>query len=156
MGRKTATLVSTCCYCGGVVGGLEHEQTETLRRYGYNLGMAFQIADDVLDYVASSDEVGKPVGADLRQGTVTLPLMLALEDERAAAGLRPLLGKRELTDADYETVVRLVRESPAIESAEGHAHQFAARARGDLQSFSDTTARRALARMCDYVVDRRI
>ncbi|MBV9525397.1 MAG: polyprenyl synthetase family protein, partial [Candidatus Dormibacteraeota bacterium] len=70
--RKTATLVATCCYCGGVVGGQPDGDVEALRRYGYNLGMAFQIADDVLDYIATSAEVGKPVGADLRQGTVTL------------------------------------------------------------------------------------
>ena len=82
IGRKTATLVSTCCYGGGLIAGLDTDAVEALRRYGHSLGMAFQIADDVLDYVATSAEVGKPVGADLRQGTVTLPLMLALRRSR--------------------------------------------------------------------------
>ena len=156
IGRKTATLLSTCCYCGGVVAGLPERATETLRQYGHDLGMAFQIADDVLDYIASSAEVGKPVGADLRQGTVTLPLMLALQDADAGDRLRAILNQRTLSDSDYDDVVQLVRRSPAITSAENHAHEFAAQARAGLDSFPDSAARRALVRVCDYVVDRRI
>jgi geranylgeranyl pyrophosphate synthase len=156
IGRKTATLLSTCCYCGGLVGGLPDDATEALRRYGYDLGMAFQIADDVLDYVASSDEVGKPVGADLRQGTVTLPLMLALEDSDAGPPLREILNKGSLDDGDYARVVQLVRGSPAIAAAERHAHEFATSARRELERFADSEPRRALMRVCDYVVDRRI
>ncbi|HEX6537983.1 MAG TPA: polyprenyl synthetase family protein [Candidatus Dormibacteraeota bacterium] len=156
IGRKTATLLSTCCYCGGVVAGLPEPATEMLRQYGHDLGMAFQIADDVLDYIASSAEVGKPVGADLRQGTVTLPLMLALQDGDAGDRLRAILEQRTLTDSDYDDVVQLVRMSPAIASAEGHAHEFAAKARAGLDGFPDSAARRALIRVCDYVVDRRI
>ena len=156
IGRKTAQLVSTCCYCGGVVAGLGEDEIEVLRRYGYSLGMAFQIADDVLDYVASSAEIGKPVGADLRQGTVTLPLMLALQDERTGERLRAILAARSLDDADYEAVVRLVRQSSAIGAAEQHAHDFAGRARAELSSFADSPAREALVRICDYVVERRI
>ena len=156
IGRKTATLLSTCCYCGGVVGGLPDDETEALRNYGYDLGMAFQIADDVLDYIASSAEVGKPVGADLRQGTVTLPLMLALRDNDVGDGLRAILDKRRLDDSDFDAVVQLVRASPAIAEAEEHAHEFAQRARAHLNGFADSAQRRALVRVCDYVVDRRI
>jgi len=156
IGRKTATLVATCCYCGGVVGGQPDGDVEALRRYGYNLGMAFQIADDVLDYIATSAEVGKPVGADLRQGTVTLPLMLALHDDATAPALHAILDQRELSDEDYESVVRIVRDSSAITAAERHAQDFAARAAAELDHFPDTPARTALTRMCDYVVARRI
>ncbi|MBV8528890.1 MAG: polyprenyl synthetase family protein, partial [Candidatus Dormibacteraeota bacterium] len=156
IGRKTATLLSTCCYCGGVVGGLPDDATEALRNFGYDLGMAFQIADDVLDYIASSAEVGKPVGADLRQGTVTLPLMLALRENGVGDELRTILGKRSLDDSDYNEVVQLVRASPAIAEAERHAHEFVARARSHLDGFADSVQRRALVRVGDYVVDRRI
>ncbi|MBV8195249.1 MAG: polyprenyl synthetase family protein [Candidatus Dormibacteraeota bacterium] len=156
IGRKTATLVSTCCYCGGVLSGLGDDDVEALRRYGYELGMAFQIADDVLDYIASSDEVGKPVGADLRQGTVTLPLMLALEDPQTAPRLRAVLDQRSLSDSDYDIVVNLVRGSVAIEDAEQHANDFGSRARAELAHFDDSVARQALARICDYVVERRM
>ena len=153
--RKTATLVSTCCSSGAIVSGQPEESVQTLRRYGYNLGMAFQIVDDVLDYVASSDEMGKPVGADLRQGTVTLPLMLALHDPDAGPALRRILAAGELTDSDYDEVVGLVRESPAIDAAERHAADFAARARAELAVFPDSVTRATLERICDYVVDRR-
>jgi heptaprenyl diphosphate synthase len=153
--RKTATLVSTCCSSGAIVSGQPEESVETLRRYGYNLGMAFQIVDDVLDYVASSDEMGKPVGADLRQGTVTLPLMLALQDPDAGPALRRILAASELTDSDYDQVVGLVRESPAIDAAERHAADFAARARTELAAFPESVTRATLERICDYVVDRR-
>jgi geranylgeranyl pyrophosphate synthase len=156
IGRKTATLLSTCCYCGGVVAGLPDRLTEALRSYGYDLGMAFQIADDVLDYIASSDEVGKPVGADLRQGTVTLPLMLALQHADVNEQLRVILEKRRLDDSDYDAVVQLVRASAAIAEAERHAHAFAERARAALDVFPESDTRRTLARVCDYVVDRRI
>jgi len=153
--RKTATLVSTCCSSGAIVSGQPEESVQTLRRYGYNLGMAFQIVDDVLDYVASSDEMGKPVGADLRQGTVTLPLMLALQDPDAGPALRRILAASELTDGDYDEVVGLVRESPAIDAAERHAADFAARARTELAAFPESVTRVTLERICDYVVDRR-
>ncbi|MBV9099854.1 MAG: polyprenyl synthetase family protein [Candidatus Dormibacteraeota bacterium] len=153
--RKTATLVSTCCYSGGVVSEQSPEAVETLRRYGYNLGMAFQIVDDVLDYVATSAEVGKPVGADLRQGTVTLPLMLALRDPESGPALRRILTTMHLSDDDYERVVTLVRESQAIPEAERHAHDFAARARAELAAFPESAARTTLERICDYVVERR-
>jgi heptaprenyl diphosphate synthase len=153
---KTATLLSTCCYAGGIVSGMRPEEIESLRRYGFNLGMAFQIVDDVLDYVATTAEMGKPVGADLRQGTVTLPLMLALKDREAGSKLRVLLDKRELDDEDYDTVVALVRDSPAIAEVESHAQQFANRARAELATFPQSPARATLERMGDYVVERRI
>jgi heptaprenyl diphosphate synthase len=153
--RKTATLVGTCCSSGAIVSGQSEEAVQTLRRYGHNLGMAFQIVDDVLDYVASSDEMGKPVGADLRQGTVTLPLMLALQDPDAGPALRRLLASNELSDSDYDEVVALVRDSRAIDAAERHAHDFATRARDELAVFPESVTRATLERICDYVVERR-
>jgi heptaprenyl diphosphate synthase len=153
--RKTAALVETCCYCGAVVGHLDDAHTEALRQYGFLIGMAFQIADDVLDYTATADELGKPVGADLRQGTVTLPLMLALRESHVAATLRTVLAREDLTDADAETVVHLVRESGAIAKTEAQAHDFAQRARAQLAIFDPSPARTTLEQVCDYVVDRR-
>jgi heptaprenyl diphosphate synthase len=153
--RKTAALVEACCYCGAVVGQLDELRTEALRQYGYQIGMAFQIADDVLDYTATAAELGKPVGADLRQGTVTLPLMLALQEAAVAPALREVLRHEPLTDADYEQVVRLVRQSGAIERTEAQAHDFALRARAQLATLEASPSRSTLERICDYVVDRR-
>jgi heptaprenyl diphosphate synthase len=156
IGRKTATLVSTCCYGGGLIAGLDADSVERLRRYGHSLGMAFQIADDVLDYVATSEEMGKPVGADLRQGTVTLPLMLALNDREVGSRLRAILDRNDLNDSDYESVVTLVRNSTAIAEAERSAQEFAREAATELAGFPPSTALTTLERVCDYVVERRI
>jgi heptaprenyl diphosphate synthase len=154
--RKTATLVATCCYCGGVVGGLDGRLLAALRQYGHNLGMAFQIADDLLDYVATEEELGKPVGADLRQGTVTLPFMLALQDPEVGEELGRVIERHPLSDQDYELIVRLVRRSGAIAATERAAQDFATRAREGLSAFPASKARHTLEAACDYVVDRRI
>jgi geranylgeranyl pyrophosphate synthase len=118
--------------------------------------MAFQIADDVLDYVATSAEVGKPVGADLRQGTVTLPLMLALKDQEIGSRLRDILARNDLNEDDFDTVVSLVRGSSAIAEAERSAQEFAQEASRELQGFPESAARDTLEKVCDYVVERRI
>ena len=106
--RKTAVLLAASTYCGAVLGGLDDGQVEAMRRFGHQLGMSFQIADDVLDYLATEEEVGKPVGNDLKQGTVTLPLMLARHDPAVDGRLEAILEKPTLQDSDYAEVVRIV------------------------------------------------
>jgi len=154
--RKTATLLSASCYCGGIVGRLEEPRQEALRQYGHLLGMAFQIADDLLDYTATEAQLGKPVGADLRQGTVTLPLMYALEDAQVGGPLRSVLRRELLGDGDYVEVVALVRASNAVARSEQRAHEFADEARRQLAAFPDSRERRVLESLCDYVVERRV
>jgi heptaprenyl diphosphate synthase len=154
--RKTATLLATCCFCGGVVGGLAPERRDALQRYGHKLGMAFQIADDLLDYVATEEELGKPVGADLRQGTVTLPFMLAFQDPVVGPELASVLEHQPRGEPDYEHLVDLVRRSGAVAATEMAAHEFARDARGELAVFPPSPARATLEAACDYVVGRRI
>ena len=154
--RKTAALLSACTYTGGIVARLDQTRQEALRNYGSLLGMAFQMADDVLDYVATEEEIGKPTGADLKQGQVTLPLMYALEDPGVGLRLRRLLAREERSDEDYRTVVDLVRASDGVQRTEARAHEFADRARAELRLFADTPARASLESLCDYVVERRI
>jgi len=154
--RKTAALLAACCYTGGIVARLSEAHSEALQRYGFNLGMAFQIADDVLDYVATEAQLGKPVGADLRQGTITLPLMYALQDAAIGPRLRPLLERAPMRDRDYDDVVALVRESPAIVMSEQDAQRFADRARAELDVFPPSVVRSTLESICDYVVERRL
>src|SRR5260370_40793584 len=103
MERKAGVLLAASTFCGAVLGGLDAGQVETIRRFGRLLGMSFQIADDVLDYLATEEEVGKPVGNDLKQGTVTLPLMLARQAKNGR--LDAVLAKPVLEDPDYAEVV---------------------------------------------------
>jgi len=141
--------------CGAVLGGLDPRQVEAIRRFGRFLGMSFQIADDVLDYLATEEEVGKPVGNDLKQGTVTLPLMLARQDPGLDGRLDAVLAKPVLDDADYAEVVRLVRHSRGIEESYAYAKTFGDKARAELDAFPPSAYRDALESLTYYVVGRR-
>ena len=151
--RKTAVLLAASTFCGGLLGGLDDRQAEALRRFGHLLGMSFQIADDVLDYLATEQEVGKPVGNDLKQGTVTLPLMLARQASNGR--LDAVLAKPVLDDADYAEVVRIVRGSSGIDESYAYAKSFGDRARAELAGFPPSAYRDALESLTYYVVGRR-
>jgi len=151
--RKTAVLLAASTFCGAVLGGLEDGQIEAIRRFGRLLGMSFQIADDVLDYLATEEEVGKPVGNDLKQGTVTLPLMLARQAKNGR--LDAVLAKPVLDDADYAEVVRIVRHSPGIDESYAYAKSFGDKARAELRAFPPSAYRDALESLTYYVVGRR-
>ncbi len=153
--RKTAVLLAASTYCGAVLAGLDEAQVEALRRFGHLLGMSFQIADDVLDYLATEEEVGKPVGNDLKQGTVTLPLMLARHDPAADGRLEAILGKATLRDADYAEVVRIVRGSRGIDESYGYAKAWGDKARAQLEAFPPSRYRDAFESLTHYVVRRR-
>jgi geranylgeranyl pyrophosphate synthase len=153
--RKTAVLLAASTYCGAILGGLPEAQVEAMRRFGRLLGMSFQIADDVLDYLATEEEVGKPVGNDLKQGTVTLPLMLARHDSSLDGELDAVLSKPVLDDADYAEVVRIVRRSRGIDEAYAYAKTFGDKARAELQAFPPSAYRDALESLTYYVVRRR-
>jgi geranylgeranyl pyrophosphate synthase len=154
--RKTAVLLAASTFCGGVLGGLSEPQVEAIRQFGRLLGMSFQIADDVLDYLATEEEVGKPVGNDLKQGTVTLPLMLARQDPSVDGHLEAILARGDdLKDADYAEVVHIVRNSSGIDASYGYAQTFAKRAREQLEAFPLSPYREALESLTYYVVRRR-
>ena len=153
--RKTAVLLAASTFCGAVLGGLDDGQVEAMRRFGHQLGMSFQIADDVLDYLATEEEVGKPVGNDLKQGTVTLPLMLARHDPGVDGRLEAILEKATLQDADYAEVVRIVRDSHGIDESYDYAKTFGDKARAELQAFPPSPYRDAFEALTYYVVGRR-
>jgi len=153
--RKTAVLLAASTYCGAVLGDLPEGQVEAIRRFGRLLGMSFQIADDVLDYLATEQEVGKPVGNDLKQGTVTLPLMLARQDAAVDGRLDAVLSKPVLDDADYAEVVRIVRGSRGPDEAYAYAKTFGDKARAELEAFPPSAYREALESLTHYVVGRR-
>jgi geranylgeranyl pyrophosphate synthase len=155
IGRKTAVLMATSTFCGAVTSDQPKGAVAALERYGHLLGMAFQIADDVLDYLATEAEVGKPVGNDLKEGTVTLPLMLALQDPGVDGGLRRVLDRPNLSDADYAEVVSIVRRSRAIDESYEVARRFGEQARAALEVFPPSTYKDALEELTHYVVRRR-
>jgi octaprenyl-diphosphate synthase len=144
---KTATLLAACCDIGALLGGLPDTDREALRAYGRSLGLAFQIADDVLDYTGTEGEVGKPIGHDIIEGFATLPLMLSsvqLEDDR------------RLTDADARRIVEAVRKSDGPRDALDQAMNHSRHAREQLQMFKPSDAIDALVSLTDYVVTRKL
>jgi octaprenyl-diphosphate synthase len=152
---KTASLLSAACETGAMCGAAQHR--DALRRYGERLGMAFQVADDILDYTETAAVTGKPSGLDLREHKVTLPLIAALPRLSAAARGRveALLASEAPSDEQIADVVRLVTEAGGIESARRRGEQFAHEAEEALEGLPDTPARTALADAILYVMDRR-
>jgi heptaprenyl diphosphate synthase len=152
---KTATLLAACCDIGAVLAGLQREQREALHEYGRLLGLAFQIADDVLDYLGIEDEIGKPTGQDIAEGFATLPLMIAKQD-RPAAFDKLLQDGRKLNADQASEVVDLVRAGSAPQHALEHARQLATEAKSQLDALAPGEARAALAALTGYVVTRKL
>ncbi|MBI4627747.1 MAG: polyprenyl synthetase family protein [Candidatus Rokubacteria bacterium] len=154
--QKTASFISACCRIGGLLGGLPAARIEALTRYGLDIGVAFQISDDSLDFVANQDRLGKAIGADLREGKRTLPLIAMLERARPAeaARARELLGRHALGPAEVEEIRRYVVEHDGVEYALRRAHEYAQAAKADLEVFAPSEERDVLTLVADFVVDR--
>lgn len=153
---KTATLLAACCEIGALLGGLEPEVRTSLREYGRLLGLAFQIADDVLDYTSSEDEIGKPIGHDLTEGFATLPLMMARANGKVAKELEAILvDGRVLSFDEARRAAGIVRASDGPRSALERASELASEARSRLHKLPDEPAVRTLISLTEYVVSRR-
>ena len=144
---KTALLLAACCRIGAHLGGLDDAQTTALTEYGRSLGLAFQIADDVLDYTGTEDEIGKPIGHDIAEGFATLPLMLA--SIKVEENLR--LGADEA-----KRIVDQVRASKGPQKALEQARHHADSAREALRELPPGEATSALASLAGYVVSRKL
>jgi geranylgeranyl pyrophosphate synthase len=154
---KTATLLAACCDIGALMGGLDEGKRSALRAFGRLLGLAFQIADDVLDYEGSQDKIGKPIGQDIAEGFATLPLMLAMRESQIAGTLKSLLVDRHVLSADEaQQVVELVRASSGPQRALDRARELALEARHQLAALDGGDAGQALAALSDYVVSRKL
>jgi octaprenyl-diphosphate synthase len=152
---KTATLLSAACEVGALCGAPERRQALAL--YGDRLGMAFQIADDILDYVEEASVTGKPSGLDLREHKITLPLITALRTMRPAhrARVDALFAADEPTDDLVADVVSIVIDAGGIDYARGEGERFAREAEAALADVPDSPSRAALVDAISYVMDRR-
>jgi octaprenyl-diphosphate synthase len=153
---KTAALFSAACQVGAVVADRPSAEESALAEYGSNLGMAFQLVDDALDYAADQAKLGKTVGDDFREGKVTLPILAAYqagsEDDRSF--WRRTIEDSEQTDADLEHALALIAATGAIATTLEHAAQFAADAKAALLAFPAEPFRDTLLAVADYTVSR--
>ncbi len=153
--KKTASLFSTAAECGAILNGSPEEWVQALECYGRNLGMAFQIVDDILDFEGTSEEVGKPVCNDLLQGTLTLPSIILMErhpDDNPV----PALFKDRKPDENLKGILEMIHNSSIIQDSYQVAEEFAQKARHALEVLPDSLYRRALLDLLDYVVERRL
>jgi geranylgeranyl pyrophosphate synthase len=152
--KKTASLLRTASETGAILSGAPEHHIEALRQYGHYLGMAFQVVDDVLDYVGNEAELGKPIGSDLRQGMITLPGLLLLELDPSNRALHRIFDDGDANDDAIRDAVDAVKSSGAIPFVLDEARRFARLAVGHLAELPDTLGRRALENLSEYVVER--
>lgn len=154
--QKTASFISACCRIGGILGQADPERIEALTRYGLDVGVAFQISDDALDFVADQARLGKAIGADLREGKRTLPLITALErgSPHDRERIQTLLTRHELDREEVEEVRQLVAKYEGLEYAFERARAYSQAAKEDLAPFPPSGARETLGLIADYVVER--
>jgi octaprenyl-diphosphate synthase len=154
--QKTASFISACCRIGGLLGALPPVQVDALTRYGVEVGVAFQISDDSLDFIADQERLGKAIGSDLREGKLTLPLIATLQ--RAPRDdvdhVRALLRRHALAPAELEAIRRLVVNHDGVDYSRAQAAARAQAAKASLAAFPASEEREILSLIADFVVDR--
>ncbi len=154
--QKTAALFGACCYIGGVLGGLPAERTQGLRRFGMTFGSAFQLVDDALDFTGKEERLGKPVGSDLREGKMTLPVIVTLQHASSHESeeiLRFVRGDDRSPEA-FQHIVALIQKYDGIEYTLCEAGRFVEQAELELQGFADGPAYELLMELADFIVKR--
>lgn len=154
--RKTASLFAACCYIGAVIGEASPQQTSALRSFGLNLGIAFQMIDDTLDFAAQEQRLGKPVGRDLREGKITLPLILALREmtSKEYQFIEMFTHAKEKTDEDFLHIIAILQRYDILNRIRAEAETYTARAKDALQVFESSMLAKLLIELADYVVQR--
>jgi geranylgeranyl pyrophosphate synthase len=156
--HKTACLIAACCKGGAIVSQASNEEIELLYTYGMNLGIAFQIIDDILDYTEDQSTIGKPAGNDLRQGMVTLPLIYALEQQPRNGHyqvVQNLLDGTTHPEEDISAVVNWVVMGSGVKRSLADAYTYGNKAREALAHFPPTHDRQVLDELIDFVVTRK-
>ena len=172
--RKTACLFSGCARLGAVLGQQPKEVEDALAAYGRNAGLAFQLVDDLLDFTASPEQLGKPVLSDLKEGKVTLPLIFALENQAAHNGsdggnngsshshlggegrklVAKVLEERDFQSVRPEQITKLVQETGALDRSLNLAREYVQNAKSSLDILPETQYRRALYAIPDFILER--
>lgn len=154
--NKTAVLMQGACLSGAILAGASRTEMQAMSDYGINLGMAFQMTDDLLDYVSDSKQLGKAVGADLREGKFTLPLIasLARADQVDAGQIKDMMSRKEFSEDAFQALNRLLEKYGGIDYTRTCAAAYVARAKESLSIFSPSSAGEVMAMLADYTLAR--
>ena len=154
---KTAALMSAACACGAMVANAGERAVGDLSDFGLNLGIAFQLMDDILDYTSSEEVFGKPVGKDLREGKITLPLIYFLSNmERSEIdGLKELFRSARATEKDFEELIASVRNEGVIDRIQREIKNYVEKAEGSLASFPESSLKDDLLGLSAYTLKRK-
>jgi octaprenyl-diphosphate synthase len=154
--RKTAYLFGGCAQIGGMLGEVGAEKEQALREYGFSLGIMFQLVDDLLDFTGAAEALGKPIGGDLREGKITLPLIHLLNHGGLEANdlIRNAVRERDISPANWARLKALLTEHRSIEYAYNRAVEFGETAKRQLRLFAPSLEREALSGLADYVLLR--
>lgn len=154
--RKTGFLIQGACQTGAILAGADAATEKQLSDYGYHIGMVFQIADDLLDYIAETDTLGKTVGADLREGKLTLPLIhvLGRADGEDRAKIVKIVQKDAFSDAEFHQLVKIIDSYGGISYSRDTAGSHVERAKAILAAFPPSETRETLSMLADYALSR--
>jgi octaprenyl-diphosphate synthase len=156
--NKTAVLLSAACEIGAILGCVDIEKRTALREFGYHVGMAFQLTDDMLDYISSDTTLGKHTGTDLREGKITLPLIHALKEasDEEKNFVSVLLEKPRITKKDFEQVKKTIEAHDGMGYTLRCSVEHIEKAKRQLEVFSPSDYKTALLNLADYIVSRRM
>ncbi|MBX0313900.1 heptaprenyl diphosphate synthase component II [Planococcus glaciei] len=152
--RKTALLISSSCELGALVSGTDEKTAAHLRRFGYFIGMSFQIIDDILDFTSTDEELGKPAGSDFIQGNITLPILCARKNPEVYSLLKNNLGK-ELTEPERLHIVKTVRDSTAIDEAKAISERYLQKALEELAYLPKGNANKTMRKIAFFIGKRK-
>ncbi len=156
--RKTAVLIEGACKCGALLANALKEKTDALLNYGHNLGMAFQMADDLLDYTADAKALGKNLGADLREGKLTLPLIKTLQraDKKDKAIIKNVFENPEFTKKEFDELVLMIHKYKGVSHTQKKAMEHVVNAKTFLEIFEPSEQKDLLTMLADYSVTRKV
>ncbi|WP_079530132.1 heptaprenyl diphosphate synthase component II [Halobacillus hunanensis] len=154
--RKTAILIAASCRLGAIAANVSKEEELALYRYGYYVGMSYQIIDDVLDFTASEKELGKPAGSDLLQGNITLPVLFSLEDSKFKEQTQHVFNSNtELTSAAIEPLIKEIQSNGSIQRSLAVSDQYLNKAYESLEKLPNIRAKQTLKGIAKYIGKRR-
>ena len=156
--RKTAVLFQGTCRVGALISGVSKEKEDALAGYGFNLGIAFQMVDDLLDYSQDTAAIGKKVGADLKEGKLTLPVIYSLKsaDEKDRIQMEKIIKNKDFSAEDFETLIAIMKKYGGQTYTEKVAQKYVKNAKNALETFKNSTTKEILLTIADYTLVRKV